>query len=241
MLKSAKITKICVRKNITMNQNRATCLMLFIAQILLFSCSQQKETANEVESRVENLPFFNEASFLPKWIIPESDSLNNFHKIPDFNLINQEGDSVSQKSLEGKIYVANFFFTSCPGICPQMTSNIHILQDEFLDDDSVMLISHSVTPNRDDVAKLKGYAEKRDINSKRWYLLTGDREQIYNLGRNAYFIEENMGIEKTVDDFLHTENFVLVDKNKHIRGIYNGLNKTSVQQLTTDIKTLKTE
>lgn len=216
-------------------------LVALCVSVLTSCCSSPKESSEELNSRVENLPFFNEATFLPKWINPASDSLETFHQIPDFSLINQEGDSVSQKNLEGKIYVANFFFTSCPGICPQMTSNMHILQDEFLNDGSVMLISHSVTPNRDDVAKLKSYAEKRNIDSKRWFLLTGDREQIYDLGRNAYFIEENMGIEKTVDDFLHTENFVLIDKNKHIRGIYNGLNKTSVQQLITDIKTLKTE
>lgn len=216
-------------------------IALCVVSVSTICCSSPKESSEELNSRVENLPFFNEATFLPKWINPASDSIETFHQIPDFSLINQEGDSVSQKNLEGKIYVANFFFTSCPGICPQMTSNMHILQDEFLNDGSVMLISHSVTPNRDDVAKLKSYAEKRNIDSKRWFLLTGDREQIYNLGRNAYFIEENMGIEKTVDDFLHTENFVLIDKNKHIRGIYNGLNKTSVQQLITDIKSLKTE
>jgi protein SCO1/2 len=91
------------------------------------------------------------------------------------------------------------------------------------------------------VAKLRSYAEKRDISSIRWFLLTGSREQIYDLGRNAYFIEENMGIEKTTDDFLHTENFVLVDKQKHIRGIYNGLNKNSVEQLIMDIKLLQSE
>jgi protein SCO1 len=203
--------------------------------VLLSSCVKQNE------NNAEPLPFFNEASFLPHWISTDSDSLRDFHKIPPFKLVNQDGDTITDRTLEDKIYVANFFFTSCPGICPQMTSNLDILQQEFLNDDKVFLISHSVTPNRDSVEVLKKYADKRGINSKKWYLLTGDREQIYNLGRNAYFVEENMGIEKTVDDFLHTENFVLIDKNKHIRGIYNGLNKTSIQQLITDISTLKQE
>lgn len=220
------------------NKTFSKCSVLLLITIIV-SCNQRDETTND--SRVENLPFFNEASFLPKWINPNSDSLETFHHIPEFSLINQEGDSVSQKQLEGKIYIANFFFTSCPGICPQVTSNMHILQEEFLNDDNIMLISHSVTPNRDDVAKLRSYAEKRDISSIRWFLLTGSREQIYDLGRNAYFIEENMGIEKTTDDFLHTENFVLVDKQKHIRGIYNGLNKNSVEQLIMDIKLLQSE
>ncbi|MFT7436721.1 MAG: protein SCO1/2, partial [Psychromonas sp.] len=152
-----------------------------------------------------------------------------------------DSSRVTERTLAGKIYVANFFFTTCPGICPQMTDNMGILQKEYLEDKDVMLISHSVTPNRDTVAKLKGYASKRNVQSIKWHLLTGDREQIYNLGRNAYFIEENMGIEKTIDDFLHTENFVLVDKQKHIRGIYNGLNKASIQQLIEDIKTLKSQ
>ncbi len=195
----------------------------------------------ENQSRVQALPYFDEASFLPQWIDNKSAELDGFHKVPAFSLTNQEGETISDKTLEGKIYVANFFFTSCPGICPQMTSNMDILQKEFLNDNEVMLISHSVTPSRDSVSILKNYAEKRGIISAKWSLLTGDREQIYNLGRNAYFIEENMGIEKTIDDFLHTENFVLVDKNKHIRGIYNGLNKTSIEQLIFDIKTLKKE
>ena len=213
-------------------------MKLFKNSILLFlliSCSKENQ------SRVQALPYFDEASFLPQWIDNKSAELDGFHKVPAFSLTNQEGETISDKTLEGKIYVANFFFTSCPGICPQMTSNMDILQKEFLNDNEVMLISHSVTPSRDSVSILKNYAEKRGIISAKWSLLTGDREQIYNLGRNAYFIEENMGIEKTIDDFLHTENFVLVDKNKHIRGIYNGLNKTSIEQLIFDIKTLKKE
>jgi len=203
---------------------------------LLMSCAEESQ-----DSEVEALPYFDESSFLPHWMNPQRDSLKDFHKIPAFSLMNQDSSRVTEKSLEGKIYVANFFFTTCPGICPQMTDNMGILQQEYLEEEDVMLISHSVTPNRDTVAKLKGYASKRNVQSKKWHLLTGDREQIYNLGRNAYFVEENMGIEKTIDDFLHTENFVLVDKQKHIRGIYNGLNKASIQQLIEDIKRLKSQ
>lgn len=205
----------------------------------LISCG--KPSLSESDSRVEVLPFFDEASFSPQWISVDDEKLSDFHQIPDFQLVNQEGDSVSQKELVNKIYVANFFFTTCPGICPQMTANLDVLQKEYLEDDEIMLISHSVTPGRDSVGVLKSYATKRGIDSKKWFLLTGDREQIYNLGRNAYFVEENMGLEKTVDDFLHTENFVLIDKQKHIRGIYNGLQKISIEQLIADIETLKNE
>lgn len=118
---------------------------------------------------------------------------------------------------------------------------MNILQDEFLDDDDILLISHSVTPDRDSVSVLKKYATEKEVNSKKWHLLTGDRQQIYDLGRKSYFVEEDLGTTKTDEDFLHTENFVLIDKNKHIRGIYNGLNKASVRQLISDIKTLKNE
>jgi protein SCO1/2 len=122
-----------------------------------------------------------------------------------------------------------------------MTTNMAVLQETFFEDDEVLLLSHSVTPVTDSVPILKNYAETKGVNSNKWHLVTGDRQQIYNLGRKAYFVEEDLGEEKTEDDFLHTENFVLVDKNKHIRGIYNGLNKTSIQQLIADIETLKKE
>lgn len=200
-----------------------------------FSCIEEETN----ESRVAYLPFFDEPSFTPHWFLPESDSLKGFHHIPDFTLINQDGKSISQSDLVDKICVANFFFTVCPGICPQMTDNMKLLQDEFINDDDLVLLSHSVTPTRDSVTVLKAYADKRGIQSDKWHLLTGDRSIIYNLGRKAYFVEEDMGILKSEDDFLHTENLVLIDKNRHIRGVYNGLNKASIQQLVDDVKSLQ--
>lgn len=192
-------------------------------------------------SRVGTLPFYQEASFTPDWLEPDSEKLKDYHQIPDFSLINQMGDTVTAATLAGKIYVSDFFFTTCPGICPKMTSNMSLLQEEFLEDDRVLLLSHSVTPEIDNVMMLQNYAEAKDIKAKKWHLLTGDRKTIYDLGRKSYFVEEDQGIDKTVDEFLHTENFVLVDHNRHIRGIYNGLNKASVNQLIADIKTLKKE
>lgn len=203
--------------------------------IMTFSCIEEESN----KSRVAYLPFFDEPSFTPHWFSPESDSLKGFHHIPDFTFINQDGKSISQSDLVDKIYVANFFFTVCPGICPQMTDNMKLLQGEFINDDDLVLLSHSVTPTRDSVAVLKAYADKRGIQSDKWHLLTGDRSIIYNLGRKAYFVEEDMGILKSEDDFLHTENLVLIDKNRHIRGVYNGLNKASIQQLVDDVKSLQ--
>ena len=116
-----------------------------------------------------------------------------------------------------------------------------VLQDEFLQDDDVLLLSHSVTPERDSVPVLKEYAENKGVISHKWHLVTGTQQEIYRLGRQDYFVEEDLGLNKEENKFLHTENFVLIDKNRHIRGIYNGLNKTSINQLIADIKTLKKE
>ncbi|GAB5526870.1 MAG: SCO family protein [Roseivirga sp.] len=210
--------------------------------LLLFAVSCSKTDENkEQNSRVETLPFYKEATFTPDWLEPGSEDLKGYHQIPSFDLINQLGDTITEATLAGKIYVSDFFFTTCPGICPKMTTNMGLLQEAFMEDEDVMLLSHSVTPEIDNVAMLLNYAEAKDVKAEKWHLLTGNRKTIYDLGRQSYFVEEDQGLEKTEDEFLHTENFVLVDHNRHIRGIYNGLNKTSVNQLIADIKTLKKE
>ena len=206
---------------------------------MLFFVSCSKSTTKE--SRVDQLPYYQEATFTPEWLTAGSKELTNFHQIPIFQLTNQNGVVVTEKTFEQKIYVADFFFTSCPGICPKMTANMGILQEVFLEDPDVLLLSHSVTPEYDSVSVLKNYAETKEVIDDKWHLVTGERDHIYDLGRNAYFVEEDLGLEKDPDDFLHTENFVLVDKNRHIRGIYNGLNKTALQQLIADVKTLQKE
>ncbi|MGY5356005.1 SCO family protein [Wenyingzhuangia sp. IMCC45467] len=211
---------------------------VFILSMLLvvMACQQKKESG----SRVSKLPYYMEASFTPHWNL-STERLKTFHKIQDFKLTDQTGQEISNKTFENKIYVTNFFFTTCPGICPRMTSNLSLVQDAFLEDKDVLILSHSVTPTIDSVAVLKYYADVNNIQKNKWYLATGNRKQIYDLGRKSYFVEEDLGEYQEEEDFLHTENFVLVDKNKHIRGIYNGLNKTAVHQLIIDIKTLKNE
>lgn len=212
-------------------------IFLLLSILGLAACQETPENT----SRVETLPFYNEATFTPHWISADDRILDSFHRISPFKLVNQEGEVITEKTFQNKIYVADFFFTICPGICPQMTSNMMILQDEFLEDEDVLLLSHSVTPERDSVPVLKQYAEDKGILSKKWHLATGSQHDIYSLGRTSYFVEEDLGIDKDIDAFLHTENFVLIDKNLHIRGIYNGLNKTAIKQLIADIKTLKNE
>lgn len=212
-------------------------IMLFLALISWQACKESGQNA----SRVDRLPFYNEATFTPHWIPANDVSLDTFHRISPFELISQEGELITEKNVEDKIYVVNFFFATCPGICPRMTTNMLDLQDEFLSDDDVLLLSHSVTPERDSVPVLRQYAADNGISSKTWLLVTGKQKEIYRLGRKDYFVEEDLGLNKAEDEFLHTENFVLIDKNRHIRGIYNGLNKVAVSQLIADIKTLKKE
>lgn len=208
------------------------------------SCKKEfKKESIKVEetSRVEYLPYFGEESFTPHWITPGSNEEKSFHKIPDFKLINQLGDTITQNTFDEKIYVVDFFFTSCPGICLKMTNNMSKVQGAFKDDLEVLLLSHSVTPTIDSPSVLKTYANKYDVIDNKWHLVTGDKMEIYNLGRDYYFVENDLGQPKNIDDFLHTENFLLIDKKRHIRGIYNGLNRSSIAQLITDIKALKKE
>ncbi len=204
----------------------------------ILSCLPDKEGRS---SRVDRLPFYQDERFTPVWMSDDDPRLDTFHRVLDFQLLNQDGEEISNKTFDGKIYVTDFFFTTCPGICPKMTANMASLQDEFLDDNEVLFLSHSVTPDYDSVAVLKKYAEAKGVISDKWHLVTGDQLEIYTLGRKAYFVEEDLGLEMEIDDFLHTENFVLIDKNRYIRGIYNGLNKASLTQLSADIRTLKAE
>ena len=201
--------------------------------LLLFCACQEQNT--------QGLPYYNDPFFTPHWFNRTSASLNDFHKISPFKLINQYGDTINKLTVSGKIYVADFFFTSCPGICPKMTTNMGLLQKHFLNDPDVLLISHSVTPKKDSVAVLQEYAIKNGIVRGKWHLLTGDQSAIYALARQDYFVEEDLGLQKDATDFIHTENFVLVDQSGHIRGIYNGLKLTAIEELIHDIKQLKSE
>lgn len=209
--------------------------------LVLVSWGCQERTALRKESRVAVLPYYNDPSFTPTWLEENSDSIRGMHRIPNFELINQLGDTITEHTFADKIYVADFFFTSCPGICPKMTANMQLVQEAFESDQEIILISHSVTPLYDSVPVLKRYADTKGVQSGKWHLVTGDRSTIYDLGHYAYFVDEDLGLSKEASGFLHTENFILVDKRKHIRGIYNGLNKTAIAQLIADIKTLKAE
>lgn len=161
-----------------------------------------------------------------------------YHKIADFALINQNGDSITQANYNGKIYVADFFFTSCQTICPIMTDNMYKIQQQILLDPDVMLLSHSVTPEIDSIAQLQRYALKKGVLASKWNLVTGDKKQIYDLARSSYLAVKATG-EAGAHDMIHTENFMLIDPKKQIRGFYDGTDPKAIELLLDDIKLLK--
>jgi protein SCO1/2 len=189
----------------------------------------------------ESLPYYNSAEFTPHWLESNSTKLNDFHRIPPFSFTDQDGGEVSEKTFENKIYVAGFFFSTCPGICPFIRTKLNKVQEKFHKDADVKILQHSIRPNTDTVATLKKYANDNGIISGKWHLATGDRETIYSLAKSAYFASEDLGNIQKTDDFLHTESLLLIDQNRHIRGIYNGLNSASVTYLISDIEALKAE
>lgn len=234
-----------------MNRSHSS-LAWFLSTVLLVGCETANgRTIEEVRAGplpdnaarppTTALPFYDDPAFSPQWIEPGSDTLEGFHRIPEFSLTNQDGQTVTEATFDGNIYIADFFFTSCPGICKHMTQNMARLQEKFADDRDVLFLSHSVTPDVDDVATLADYAAANGVESGKWHLVTGDRALIYRLGRRAYFADEDQGRDVSDDEFLHTENFVLIDRDRHIRGIYNGLNTASLQQLVKDVEYLRTE
>jgi len=161
-----------------------------------------------------------------------------YHKIADFSLINQNGKTITQEDYKDKIYVADFFFTTCQTICPIMTDNMYEIQKKIITDDEVMLLSHTVTPEIDTVAQLKRYAKEKGVNASKWNLVTGDKKQIYELARKSYLAVKDNGNGGPFD-MIHTENFMLIDKERQIRGFYDGTNPEDIERLLKDIKKLK--
>jgi protein SCO1/2 len=166
--------------------------------------------------------------------------LTKGHTIADFELINQNGEIVTQENYKNKIYIADFFFTRCPGICVAMAYNMGELQEFYKTDDDILFLSHSVTPVMDSVSVLRAYADKKGVIDSKWNVTTGSKKHIYELARKSYFavLDQGNGDE---NDFIHTENFILVDKERRIRGSYDGTDKTEMERLKKDITLLKEE
>ena len=187
----------------------------------------------------EELPYYQDEAFTPYWLSKGEVDLTSFHKIPAFSFTDQSGNTITQSVLDGKVYVAGFFFSTCTGICPTIRSKLIKVQDTFANDENVKIVQHSIRPTTDTTEILQAYANKNGINNQQWYLLTGDKAEIYSLAKTFYFASEDLGNVQKNKDFLHTESLLLIDENKHIRGIYNGLNAASVDYLIQDIKTLR--
>ena len=187
----------------------------------------------------DQLPYYSSADFTPQWLSEKA--VETVHAIPEFTFTDQNGSIVSRKTFDNKITVVDFFFTTCPGICKKLTASLSKVQDVFKEDNDVMLLSHSVTPEKDSVPVLKKYAEENEIISGKWYLITGKRNEIYTIARNAYFADEDMGWKQDSTTFLHTENILLLDKHHHIRGVYKGTIPKEVDDLISDIKKLQQE
>ena len=208
-------------------------VFLLLSSVLLLNCKSEKKEVN-------TLPFYNEPTFTPLFITNQSDVDEKItHTIADFSFLDQDSLVVDQNSIENKIHIANFIFTSCGSICPTMTKNMKIVADNLKNDNNIVYLSYSVTPWIDTPTVLKNFKMTYGITNKNWHFLTGSKSDIYNLARKSYFAEEDIGFSKDSTEFLHTEHFVLVDKNKRIRGIYNGTLQLEMEQLIDDIRTLK--
>ncbi len=183
------------------------------------------------------LPVYNPRDINPELVDSTIQHLGYNHKIDTFSFKNQNGKTITEKDYEGKIYVADFFFTTCPTICPKMTDNMVWLQDKIKANKKVKLLSFSVTPDIDSVSVLKEYALKKGVIDEKWNLLTGDKKAIYYLARKS-FLAVKTGKPEELYDMVHTENFILVDENNRIRGFYDGTNLEEVKQLLEDINYL---
>jgi len=210
-------------------------VFLLLSSWFIISCT-------ESSSDTATLPYYNDPDFTPIFVKNEAEVTQKIpHIINDFSFLNQDSSIISQKTVEDKIHVANFIFTVCPSICPTMTKNMKLVSDSLQNDRDVAFLSYSVTPWIDTPSVLKKFKDKNSIKNTNWHFLTGSKSAIYQLARKSYFAEEDIGFSKDSTEFLHTEHFILVDKSKRIRGIYNGTLTLEMQKLLEDIKTLKAE
>ena len=186
------------------------------------------------------LPIYNPSMVNPELVDSTVQYISKYHSIAEFSFTNQNGKIITQKDYEGKIYVADFFFTTCGSICPKMTTNLVEVQKAFINNPKVMLLSHTVFPETDSVAVLKEYAKKNGVIDTKWNLVTGDKKQIYAMARKSY-LAVKLGKPEELYDMVHTENFVLVDSKRRVRGFYDGTKKEDIERLIEDINFLCTQ
>ncbi|WP_350288160.1 SCO family protein [uncultured Croceitalea sp.] len=200
----------------------------FVLVLLCISCAHQAK---------KELPIYNPVDFNPDLVDLSLQSSNLNHTVSDFMLTNQNGDTITQETYNDKVYVVDFFFTRCPSICPIMTNNMAKVQEEFINNTNIMLLSLSVTPELDSTEVLRKYANDKGVLDAKWNVTTGNKKHIYELARKSYFAVVEQG-DGGLQDFIHTPNFMLIDKKKQIRGVYNGTKDEEIYRLIDDIKIL---
>lgn len=191
-------------------------------------------------SKPKPLKIFNPADINPQLVDKEVQDVQKLHRVGSFNLTDQNGNAVTENDFNDHIYITDFFFVTCPTICPKMATQMQRVYTEFKNNKNILFLSHTVMPEKDSVPVLKEYAEKLEVSADKWKFVTGDKKQIYNLARKTYFAAVTEG-DGGPDDFVHTENFVLVDKEKRLRGFYDGTSEKDADRLIKDIYTLLEE
>lgn len=212
---------------------------ILIITFILFSIVTVSLFYNALKPQ-KTLPIYNPADVNPELVDSTVQFVAKYHTIADFSFTNQNGKTITQKDYEGKIYVADFFFTTCGSICPIMTTNMIDVQKAFVNNPKVMILSHTVTPEIDSVPVLQKYALEKGVIDSKWNLVTGDKKDIYSMARKSY-LAVKLGKPEELYDMVHTENFVLVDAERRVRGFYDGTKKEDIQKLIEDIQWLLTE
>jgi protein SCO1 len=214
-------------------------LVFFIFMVLLGTYILRPKSKDELPLKVLNPNDIN-----PELVDSLLHGIGHGHKIQGFSFTNQYGETISQKTVQGKVYVVDYFFTTCGSICPIMTGQMKRVQAAYLNNDDLLILSHTVWPEVDTVEQLRRYAKEKAVVKGKWHLLTGNKERLYDLARKSYFVLKPAEAEDVGDgnsDFIHTNNFVLVDKQRRIRGYYDGTDSTEVSKLIRDIDLLLKE
>lgn len=213
-------------------------LLIGILSICLTACTRRAETK---DTDTDRLPFFRDAQLTPEWIETEAQDRTPIHQIPAFSLTDQAGRSFTEADMNDHICVTNFFFARCRSICPKMTQQLKYLYDTLGLAPDVRFLSFSVDPESDSIPVLRAYGEKYGLDPEHWKLLTGDRTTIYQLAKKGFLADDSTGITSAAEEFLHTENVILTDKKRRIRGVYNGTLRVEMDRLFEDIRILRKE
>lgn len=211
---------------------RLTIAVAVFAGVALTSCGNNN-------SQEHKLPILGEREVVEREVNGQTVADTLYPQIPDFAFVDQDSQRVTNETFAGKVYITDFFFTSCPTICPKMKSQMLRVYDQYKDTPQVMLLSHTIDPQHDSVAVLNEYAAQLGVNSDKWRFVTGEKDSIYSVAQK--YLVSAMEDENEAGGFIHSGAFVLVDENRHIRGIYDGTDAAQVDRLINDIPVLLQE